>query len=895
MIVRMDKDKAINALSDALQPIGYGSDSLEEHFPIPIGSSTVESYADIVAFGDSVQKDQKTACIVGRWMDSSQTADQLLEPLCGLACPISVLLTPQNAQFWAVHTVNPVREWKSEIVTYDELTNFLKKNIATFDPRTLMAAKKGIILQRSLFDHDPQLLDYAMKVTGRELSKRVEDAVSLGREELGSKEPNDIRYILSATIRLVAAQAISEKLRDLPSSLCVASADVLLPQVRTLFPGYFPPDEILSDTTLTNMLEILRSGMTFRALTNEVLSDVYETVFLDSQDHYRKCNGIHYTPSSLAHQILAKVPLELFPSDERVVLDPTCGSGSFLRAAYDRLADLLPRWYTPTERHDYLSKKLYGIDSDQVAKDIAVLSLLIHSLPSGNSWNVNQGSFPEDMPVGLKPAIIVGNPPFGGEGEDAQSASDRMRGIRHRTNERAMSFLLGSINHLVDGGIIAMILPESFIESNKCQHGRDALFAQSDIFELWHLPRDMMPMSTAATVVLFARKINVLRSVNLPIKVQWTLNRQTDRNLLLQHGIPTVFTLTSPNHDSQEKSIAQAMPKPIMWKRLADNGQLSQYAEVWGGQPSTGACVIFNDQGPTWHKWLQSLKHLYPYHCYWTAKDDGYVQYPGNFTEPRTQKVVDNYHKPKVLVNAKSKTGSNTWRLYGAPDYDNVYPSGLFHCIVPKDGSDIGIEEITAIINSPVANAWMCFVSNTWSNQKTHIKQIPFPHLTKQQKSTIRSLVGTLARIPVNEDPIVRYKYKSQIDAIIFNAYELTDEECDWFKCLFAGFRPPKEEWSTDEVGLTIPPIAHRETAGIVREIDSNLERIRIWLYNEELDESEIWIDIPPDYPGWALRPGAMFGAKILNGNHNALVLSSFRMLDYGYLSDEELLADFKD
>jgi hypothetical protein len=55
-------------------------------------------------------------------------------------------------------------------------------------------------------------------------------------------------------------------------------------------------------------------------------------------------------------------------------------------------------------------------------------------------------------------------------------------------------------------------------------------------------------------------------------------------------------------------------------------------------------------------------------------------------------------------------------------------------------------------------------------------------------------------------------------------------------------------------------------------------------------------IPIPPTMPGWALRPGTTFLASIPWEQRHEIDLSrinwlDFRTLEFGYLSDEDLIA----
>lgn len=91
-----------------------------------------------------------------------------------------------------------------------------------------------------------------------------------------------------------------------------------------------------------------------------------------------------------------------------IVLDPCCGSGSFLvRAMTQALDDCA----TANEQDNVRKKQIYGIEYDENIYGLATTNMLIHS--DGNS-NIRQGScfdF-ESWIIEAKPTVILMNPPY---------------------------------------------------------------------------------------------------------------------------------------------------------------------------------------------------------------------------------------------------------------------------------------------------------------------------------------------------------------------------------------------------------------------------------------------------------------------------------------------------
>ena len=94
-----------------------------------------------------------------------------------------------------------------------------------------------------------------------------------------------------------------------------------------------------------------------------------------------------------------------------VVLDPCCGSGSFLvRAMTQALDDCA----TATEQEKVKKNQIFGIEFDENVYGLATTNMLIHS--DGNS-NIRQGSCfaLADWIKEAKPSVILMNPPYNGQ------------------------------------------------------------------------------------------------------------------------------------------------------------------------------------------------------------------------------------------------------------------------------------------------------------------------------------------------------------------------------------------------------------------------------------------------------------------------------------------------
>jgi Eco57I restriction-modification methylase len=161
----------------------------------------------------------------------------------------------------------------------------------------------------------------------------------------------------------------------------------------------------------------------FDALGVEILGSIYERALgsvltLDASDRsvgievkpeIRKSGGVYYTPQWVVDEIVRRTIDPLIegkrPRDLHKfrVLDPACGSGSFLLGAFTRLIQHFERYYTehPTvdrrlhftdeqgferltaaAKASLLRNSIFGVDVDPAAVEVTTMSLYLKSLES---------------------------------------------------------------------------------------------------------------------------------------------------------------------------------------------------------------------------------------------------------------------------------------------------------------------------------------------------------------------------------------------------------------------------------------------------------------------------------------------------------------------------------
>ncbi len=225
-------------------------------------------------------------------------------------------------------------------------------------------------------------------------------------------------------------------------------------------------DIVIDDNVLKDVISELffpKSPYKFDAIPAEILGQVYEQFLgkvirltegghakVEEKPEVRKAGGIYYTPTYVVDYIVqntvgklveGKTPKKI---ETLSVVDPACGSGSFLLGAYKYLADWHRDWYvadsaakhekakkiyrdadkqwqlTLDERKRILTAHIYGVDLDRQAVELAKLSLMLEALRAPE-----QGSlFNDRMLPRLGDNIKCGNSLIGTDYFSGQTAVD---------------------------------------------------------------------------------------------------------------------------------------------------------------------------------------------------------------------------------------------------------------------------------------------------------------------------------------------------------------------------------------------------------------------------------------------------------------------------------------
>ncbi|WP_414551094.1 HsdM family class I SAM-dependent methyltransferase [Anabaena sp. CCY 0017] len=352
--------------------------------------------------------------------------------------------------------------------------------VQTLDIRTVNA-----LLWRTIFTCylvDREIIDYSYfdKIGATDCHRLI--------DLLERNEPNEAKHLLYALFQ----QLKSDFNGDLFDVDLQAENQLIQDGHINILKKVFRGDDVSS-----GQLSLGFWAYDFSIIPIETISSIYEH-FLETQE--KRKNGIYYTPRFLA-EIVLDTALDGWTSLlEKRFLDPACGSGIFLVAIFNRLAEEWRIKHRNISNNNeelapalinILKQNIFGIDADssETACRIAAFSLYLAFLDQLDPRDIqklqNKGNalpklvdnnlickdfFAQDLPIYANEFdLIVGNPPWAKvTGKQKNLMEQWCEQEKHTIAQRqlACGFVWKAPQHLRDEGRICFLLPAEGILFN---------------------------------------------------------------------------------------------------------------------------------------------------------------------------------------------------------------------------------------------------------------------------------------------------------------------------------------------------------------------------------------------------------------------------------------------
>lgn len=210
------------------------------------------------------------------------------------------------------------------------------------------------------------------------------------------------------------------------------------------------------------------------------------------------------------------------PQIGETVLDPACGTGGFLLAAYD----YMKAQSADREKQDFLkNKSLHGVDNTALVVTLASMNLYLHGIGTDRSPVECRDSLEKEPDVMAN--VILANPPFGTR--PAGSVEIDRPDFYVQTKNNQLNFLQHMMLSLKSGGRAAVVLPDNVLfEGGAGETIRKRLLADFNLHTILRLPTGIFYAQGVKANVLFFTK-------GTPTKDVWFYDYRTD----IKHTLAT--------------------------------------------------------------------------------------------------------------------------------------------------------------------------------------------------------------------------------------------------------------------------------------------------------------------------------------------------------------------
>ena len=251
--------------------------------------------------------------------------------------------------------------------------------------------------------------------------------------------------------------------------------------------------------------------------------------------------GQYFTPRAIVQFIVDVLPI----THESLVLDTSCGSGGFLLHALDKVRKQANEYFPGEEGkdgkketarhkehwHRFAEHNLYGIEINEQIARTAKMNMIIHDDGHTNVIAADGLVSADDLREKTKNQgfkydrfdFIITNPPFGSTVKQTEKAymnqyrlatrdvdwlNPKSKAAERPGQDTEILFIEQCWNFLVEGGYLAVVIPDGILTNSSLQYVRDEIEDRYRIVAVVSLPQTAFTNTGAGvkSSVLFLKK-----------------------------------------------------------------------------------------------------------------------------------------------------------------------------------------------------------------------------------------------------------------------------------------------------------------------------------------------------------------------------------------------------
>lgn len=465
----------------------------------------------------------------------------------------------------------------------------------------------------------------------------------------------------------------------------------------------------------------------------------------------RKTQGSYYTPGNIVQRLLGHLFEKSILTDgqDKVILDPGCGSGNFLLC----LPPGIP------------ADNIYGYDTDEVSAKLARINLALkYRLPDSDFWNnhIKITDFLHKDSEEKRFDIILGNPPWGSSfnGDEKEFLKKTFATGKAKSPDSYDLFIEQGIRLLKNGGALSFVLPESVLLVKSHTISRKLLLQETSLTHLEYLG-DVFDHVQCPSIILQAQKnegeSNFLKNKPVIYEKDSSFCITTYRKLS-ENAFDFLVT-------DEEYSLMESLENLQGVRYLEGNAEFA-LGIVTGANKD----MLMTRKSPK-NEIILKGTDIFKYFfkkpkCYITFEPEKYQQVA----------PVSMYRAPQKLL----------YRFIGGHlifAYDDSQTLSLNSCnIVIPNIENLSIKYILAILNCSVCEYYFRKKFRSVKVLRSHIERLPIPYADKETQLEIEGIVDRILSISRNKN--VSNSTSQSTDDELKSLYGKIDKICFKLFCL---------------------------------------------------------------------------------------------------------------
>ncbi len=502
-------------------------------------------------------------------------------------------------------------------------------------------------------------------------------------------------------------------------------------------------------------------------LAKDIIGELYQRISPQSD---KKNKGQFFTEPAIVSTIVQRAFSELKASAVEMlstlrICDPACGSGLFLMEAYSQLSALYRQ--TGIDEHriplQIISNNLFAYDKDPVAVKIARFNLaVISGLSIDQITNIctNDFLYKDALSFSQKNIgqnrfdIIIGNPPWGSTLSSKEKQYYRQVYFSAKSGINTFSlFIERSLELLVEGGTLALLVPESLLNIDAHRNCRNLLITQTRIYEIM-LWGDQFKNVYAPCISLITKK-----SETTPVadNIAKFILKNSTASIQQCNFFSTHNNIININYTSKEKDLLEQIQK-------SDHRYLKHNAEFFLGiVTGSNERFLSKDRNEETPDPIIIGKDVSRYSISYSGHHFKYD--PKQLQQVAPLKYYEK--KNKILYKFIGK------RLSFAIDREGFFTLNNVNGFIPKFDW-ITSESLIAILNSTLMQYYYEKNFFTVKVLRGNLEKLPIKRISKEADRLLNELAQQVMEPGTEES---KKNTLDTIDDIVFSEYDIEDKE----------------------------------------------------------------------------------------------------------------------